>query len=86
MWAFHDDSQAAKLVTMFREVKRRQSVGLSAFYGRKLAALEDALLAAREQLFAVDVDELASAITVASREDEPANAAENVAREQVSFE
>jgi hypothetical protein len=45
-------NQAAKLLSMFRELKRRQAVGLGPFYGRKLAALEDALLAAREALFA----------------------------------
>ena len=37
---------------MYREFKRRQAVGLAPFYARKLAALEDALLAAREALFA----------------------------------
>lgn len=44
--------QAAKLLAMYRELKRRQAVGLAPFYTRKLAALEDALLAAREALFA----------------------------------
>ncbi|KAI8465651.1 MAG: hypothetical protein J3K34DRAFT_487137 [Monoraphidium minutum] len=43
---------AARLLAMYRELKRRQSVGLAPFYARRLAALEDALLAAREALFA----------------------------------
>lgn len=34
-----------------RAHKRRQALGLASLYGRKLAALEDALLAAREALF-----------------------------------
>lgn len=37
---------------MYRDYRRQASVGLAAFYGNKLAALEDALLSAREQLFA----------------------------------
>jgi hypothetical protein len=41
---------------MYREFKRRQSVQLGAFYSRKLAALEDALLATREALFALQED------------------------------
>jgi hypothetical protein len=36
---------------MYREFKRRQAVRLGAYYGRRLAALEDALLAAREAVF-----------------------------------
>jgi hypothetical protein len=43
--------QAAKLLCSFREYHRRASFGLSAYYGQKLAALEDALLNAREALF-----------------------------------
>jgi hypothetical protein len=43
--------QAAQLLCSFREYHRRASFGLAAFYGRKLAAFEDALLNAREALF-----------------------------------
>lgn len=43
--------QAAKLLAMFRELKRRQALRLGPFYARRLAALEDALLAARAALF-----------------------------------
>lgn len=45
-------AQAAKLLCSFREYHRRASLGLSSFYGQKLAALEDQLLNAREALFA----------------------------------
>jgi hypothetical protein len=44
--------QAAKLLATFRDFKRRQALGLEPFYRRRLAALEDALLAAREAMFA----------------------------------
>eukprot|EP00879_Flechtneria_rotunda_P028702 GHRR01030914.1.p1 GENE.GHRR01030914.1~~GHRR01030914.1.p1 ORF type:complete len:419 (+),score=150.84 GHRR01030914.1:137-1258(+) len=43
---------AAKLLCTFREYHRRAALGLAAFYSQKLAALEDGLLSAREQLFA----------------------------------
>ncbi|GBF93799.1 hypothetical protein Rsub_06131 [Raphidocelis subcapitata] len=42
---------AAKLLATYRELKRRQAVRLGPFYARRLAALEDALLAARAALF-----------------------------------
>lgn len=32
--------QAAKLLTTFREFKRREAVGLASFYANKLASLE----------------------------------------------
>lgn len=48
--------QAAKLLCSFREYHRRASFGLSAYYGQKLAALEDALLNAREALFSAQQD------------------------------
>lgn len=32
--------QAAKLLTTFREFKRRETVGLASFYANKLASLE----------------------------------------------
>eukprot|EP00878_Enallax_costatus_P041446 GHUV01048227.1.p1 GENE.GHUV01048227.1~~GHUV01048227.1.p1 ORF type:complete len:323 (+),score=114.29 GHUV01048227.1:813-1781(+) len=44
---------AAKLLCSFREYHRRVSLGLVTFYSNKLAALEDGLLNAREQLFSV---------------------------------
>jgi hypothetical protein len=43
--------QAAKLLTLFREYKRRAAVGLGQTYSQKLAVLEDVLLDAREVLF-----------------------------------
>uniref|UniRef100_A0A7S3R2T6 C2 domain-containing protein n=1 Tax=Dunaliella tertiolecta TaxID=3047 RepID=A0A7S3R2T6_DUNTE len=54
-----EDMVAARLLAAFREYKRREAVGLAAYYANKLAALEDALLASREHLFALS--ELAAA-------------------------
>lgn len=45
--------QAARLLAVFKEFKRRESVNLVTFYANKLAALEEALLANRENLFAL---------------------------------
>lgn len=45
-------AQAAQLLGTYREFKRRQAVRLASLYGRRQAALEDALLRAREALFA----------------------------------
>ncbi|KAJ9514810.1 hypothetical protein QJQ45_028482, partial [Haematococcus lacustris] len=46
-----EDVLAARLLAMFKEFKRRESVGLATFYANKLAALEESLLAARDHLF-----------------------------------
>lgn len=43
--------QAARLLALFREFKRREAVGLVPFYAHRLAALEDSLLGARDRLF-----------------------------------
>lgn len=48
-------SQAARLLALFREFKRREAVGLVMFYANRLAALEDSMLGAREKLFALQV-------------------------------
>ena len=45
--------QAAKLFAAFREYKRRESLGLVLFHRNRLAALEDSLLGAREELFSL---------------------------------
>ena len=55
MFAASNERQAAQLLSNFREFKRRESVGLSGFYLNKLTALEEALLAARERLFQLQV-------------------------------
>ncbi len=47
--------QAARLLALFREFKRREAVGLVMFYANRLAALEDSMLGAREKLFALQV-------------------------------
>jgi hypothetical protein len=60
---------------MYRELKRRQAVGLAAFYGRRLAALEDALLAAREAVFALDAGGGAAAAEPSGQEEDGAAAA-----------
>eukprot|EP00983_Pelagomonas_calceolata_P083009 1156062-Pelagomonas_calceolata.AAC.2 len=36
----HTPQQAARLLAAFREYKRREAVGLAAYYANKLAALE----------------------------------------------
>ncbi|KAK9808578.1 hypothetical protein WJX72_000007 [[Myrmecia] bisecta] len=55
---------ACRLFTAFREFKRRQAVGLTTLYANRLAALEDALLSAREVMF--DLDPAASQQQVAA--------------------
>lgn len=44
--------QASQLVDTFRQFKAREAAGLADLYANKLAALEDALLSAREEMFA----------------------------------
>jgi hypothetical protein len=44
--------QAAQLLETFRQFKAREAAGLADLYANKLAALEDALLGAREEVFA----------------------------------
>eukprot|EP00955_Chlamydomonas_euryale_P007857 83011-Chlamydomonas_euryale.AAC.2 len=63
--------QAAKLLAAFREFKRREACGLVPFYSNRLAALEDALLAARERLFAVSADESVNEAEVLRQEPLP---------------
>jgi hypothetical protein len=45
-------AQAAQLLATFRQFKAREAAGLADLYANKLAALEDALLGAREEVFA----------------------------------
>ncbi|KAG2484062.1 hypothetical protein HYH03_017082 [Edaphochlamys debaryana] len=52
-----EDLLAAQLLTLFREFKRREAVGLVMYYANRLAALEDSMLGAREKLFALQVAE-----------------------------
>ncbi|EFJ49224.1 hypothetical protein VOLCADRAFT_90164 [Volvox carteri f. nagariensis] len=52
--------QAARLLAMFRDFKRREAVGLVMFYANKLAALEDSMLGAREKLFTLQATEAQS--------------------------
>lgn len=66
--------QAARLLAAFKEFKRREAVGLASFYANKLAALEKALLAAREQLF--ELAEQAAAASAAGAAAAAAVAAE----------
>ncbi|GIL68525.1 hypothetical protein Vafri_21799, partial [Volvox africanus] len=52
-----EDLLAAWLLSLFRDFKRREAVGLVMFYANKLAALEDSMLGAREKLFALQATE-----------------------------
>ncbi|GLI71606.1 hypothetical protein VaNZ11_016870 [Volvox africanus] len=55
-----EDLLAAWLLSLFRDFKRREAVGLVMFYANKLAALEDSMLGAREKLFALQATEAQS--------------------------
>lgn len=57
-------AQSAKLLTSFREFKRREGIGLSPLYSHKLAALEEALLGQRERLWAMQDSAAAAAAAV----------------------
>ncbi len=52
--------QNSKLLSTFRDFKRRQAAALGPYYAARLEALERDLLATREELFTRDVDTGAS--------------------------
>lgn len=74
-----EDLLAARLLTAFREFKRRNACGLVPFYANRLAALEASLLAARERLFAVSGNEAVDEAEVLRQSNKLSHIERNVA-------